>query len=68
MRDDTFGSLVALTLAGLIALFAYAITVWAISVSADRNAYEQCVANVPGYLDAQEILYQERECKDGVAP
>jgi hypothetical protein len=65
VRDDIFGSLVALTLAGLIALFAYAITVWAISVSADRNAYEQCVANVPGYLDAQEILYQEQECHHG---
>jgi hypothetical protein len=65
MRDDTFGSLVALTLAGMIALFAYAITMWAMDATAKRNAYEQCVATIPGYLDAQEILYTEQECHHG---
>jgi hypothetical protein len=68
VREDPFGTLVAITIALMAVLLATAITMWAMDATAKRNAYEQCVADIPGYLDAQEILYQERECKNGVAP
>lgn len=65
MRDDPFGTLVAITIALMTVLLAAAITMWAMDATAKRNAYEQCVATIPGYLDAQEILYQEQECHHG---
>lgn len=70
---DPFGTLVAVVLAAMIALFAVALFMWMRSVTTERAAYEKCVADVPSHnaqgdwYDAQEILYMERECKDGVA-
>lgn len=33
-----------------------------------QQAYEDCVSAIPGYLDAEEIRYQEQECKQGWRP
>jgi hypothetical protein len=63
--SDPFGTLVAVVLAAMIALFAVALFMWMRSVNTERVAYEKCVADIPGYLDAQEILYQEQECNHG---
>jgi hypothetical protein len=61
MRDAVIG----VAFAGLIVLLATALTMWAITVTSERDAYEKCVASIPGYLDAQEILYAEQECDHG---
>lgn len=33
-----------------------------------RADYVECVRNVPTYIDGQEALYMEQECRQGVAP
>ncbi|MEY4933427.1 MAG: hypothetical protein RLZZ403_1747 [Pseudomonadota bacterium] len=68
MKGDWIGAGVAFMLALALVVSAYAGTVWVIQAQHDKTAYEQCVASVPGYLDAEEITYQEQECREGVHP
>lgn len=62
-------------LVGIIAAFCMTLSIIALYVlissaveqrSQDREWYSECVRTIPAYLDAQEILYQEQECKVGV--
>jgi hypothetical protein len=64
-RLDPLGFFVAAFLAGALIVSAISLIVWSMSVTNDRAAYEKCVAAIPNYLDAQEILYQEQECHHG---
>jgi hypothetical protein len=63
MRDDKFGWFTVLTMVVMLISLAAVITVTERRAELSRIAYEQCVADIPGYLDAQEVLYQEQECK-----
>lgn len=63
MRDDPFGTFVAIVLVAMTILLIVALTNVIADATAERDAYSQCVADIPGYLDAQEILYMEQECK-----
>lgn len=65
MRSDliilaAFTSLIAVLTATGIVLIDRAVS--------RQQAYEDCVASVPGYLDADEIRYQEQECEMGWHP
>jgi hypothetical protein len=59
MTDTRRLSAVALAL--MLAFIAAVIVLNSTTVT-KRDLYEQCVAAIPGYLDATEILYQEQEC------
>lgn len=64
-RIDVVGIFVALFMAAAVAVGFGLLIQKQAALRADRAAYEKCVADIPGYLDAQEILYQEQECNHG---
>ena len=62
MRDPV-GVIIATCMAGAIMAGAVTLTVVAVNAQAREDAYRECVASIPTYLDPQEIVYQEQECK-----
>jgi hypothetical protein len=64
-RIDVVGIFVALFMAATVAVGFTLLIQKQAQLRAARAAYEKCVADIPGYLDAQEILYTEQECDHG---
>jgi hypothetical protein len=64
-RIDVVGILVAMLMAATVAIGFTLLIQKQAELRAERTAYEKCVADIPGYLDATEILYQESECHHG---
>jgi hypothetical protein len=64
-RIDVLGIFVALFMAATVAVGFGLLYQQESKALNERAAYEKCVADIPGYLDAQEILYQEQECHHG---
>jgi hypothetical protein len=64
-RIDVLGIVVALFMAATVAVGFTLLIQKQAELRAERAAYQKCVADIPGYLDAQEILYQEQECDHG---
>lgn len=64
-RIDVLGIFVALFMAATVAFGLTLLIQKQAELRAERAAYEKCVADIPGYLDAQEILYTEQECHHG---
>jgi hypothetical protein len=62
-RIDVLGIFVALFMAATVAIGFGLLYQQETKASNDRAAYEDCVDNIPTYLDTQEIVYQEQECK-----
>lgn len=65
---DNFGIFVVALIAVALSVAAIILIGWNREVQSKRAAYEQCVASISQYIDAQETLYQQQECKNGVAP
>jgi uncharacterized membrane protein len=64
-RIDVVGIVVALLMAAAVAVGFTLLIQKQAELRTARAAYEKCVADIPGYLDAQEILYTEQECHHG---
>lgn len=52
----------------IVVALASAFAVYAVGVHAEHRKYQKCVEDIAPYLDAQEILYQEQDCKRGWHP
>ena len=62
-RTDIIGVVAAFTLGAFIVVVGSAVAILMYERSEGQQRYRECVASIPTYLDATEILYQEQECR-----
>lgn len=63
MRRDCVGIIASFWLALFIIVVYVVVSSASEHREQERDRYFSCVRNIPKYLDAQEILYMEQECR-----
>jgi hypothetical protein len=65
-KTDRIGVFAVVWIVAFLAVTYVAVSSAVEQRSQERALYSECVRNIPMYLDAQEILYQEQECRGGI--
>lgn len=63
MRRELVGIIAAFWMSLFIIAVYVVVSSTAESLQQERDRYSECVRNIPKYIDAQETLYMEQECR-----